>query len=99
MVPKAGVIAVLVDPEAANREEQLAIIRQAASALGVGTLVVSTRDIDRAFVTIAEHQAGAVFVAASVYWTDHRDQVVSVAARHKMPACYESREFADAGGL
>jgi putative ABC transport system substrate-binding protein len=99
MTPKAGVIALLVDPEAGNRDRQLAIIMQAARALGVGTLVVSNRDVDTAFATIAEQRAGAIFVAASQYWVDHRDQVVSLAARHKVPAAYESREFADAGGL
>jgi len=96
MTSRAGVIAVLVDPEAPNRQEQLAILAQAARAINVGTLVLNNRDIDTAFATIAEHQAGAVFVAASTYWLDHRDQVVSRAARYKMPASYESRELQNA---
>ena len=40
-----------------------------------------------------------MFVAASQYWVDRRDQVVSLAARYKVPAGYESRQFTDAGGL
>jgi putative tryptophan/tyrosine transport system substrate-binding protein len=99
MASKPRDIAVLVDPEATNREEQLAIFVQAARSLNVGTLVLSNRDIDKAFATIAERRAGAVFVAASQYWVDHRDEVISLAARHKVPASYESREFAVAGGL
>jgi putative tryptophan/tyrosine transport system substrate-binding protein len=99
LAPKAAVIAVLVDPEATNRGEQLAILGQAARSLGVGALVVSNRDIDAAFSTLVEQRAGAVFVAASSYWNDHRDQVVSLAARYQLPTNYESREFADGGGL
>ena len=55
MTSRAGVIAVLVDPEAPNRQEQLAILAQAARAINVGTLVLNNRDIDTAFATIAEH--------------------------------------------
>jgi putative ABC transport system substrate-binding protein len=99
LAPKATLIAVLVDPEATNREEQLAIVAESAQALGLQTLILERRDFDSAFAILAAQKAGALFVAASSYWVDRRDQIVSLAARFKVPACYESREFATAGGL
>jgi putative ABC transport system substrate-binding protein len=94
-----NLIAVLVDPQAGNREEQLTILQDAARALGVRTLMVDSRDIDTAFAILVSHRADALFVAASSYWVSHREQIVSLAARHRVPASYEDREFTRAGGL
>jgi ABC-type uncharacterized transport system substrate-binding protein len=81
LAPKATVIAVLVDPQATNHEEQLTILQQAARALGLRTLILNRRDIDSVFANLVQQQAGALFVAASSYWVGHRDQIISLAAR------------------
>src|SRR5262245_35504857 len=99
IAPNPNPIAVLVDPQAANREEQLKILQDAAGALGVRTLTVASRDIDAAFASLVSQQAGALFVSASSYWVSHREQIVSLAARHRVPASYEDREVTRAGGL
>jgi len=99
IVPNASPIAVLVDPQAANREDQLTILQNAARTLGARTLLVASRDIDAAFASLVSQQAGALFVAASSYWVSHRNQILSLAARHRLPASYEDREFTRAGGL
>ena len=99
IAPNATTIAVLVDPQALSRAEQLVVLQEAARALGVGILTLDTRDIDTAFANLVSQHAGALFVAASSYWVSHREQIVSLAARHQVPTCYKSRDFAAAGGL
>jgi putative ABC transport system substrate-binding protein len=99
IVPKQTLIAVLIDPQADNREAQLTIIQDAARALGVELLLLDTRDIDTAFASLVSRQASALFVAASSYWVSHREQIISLAAHHRVPASYEDREFTTAGGL
>jgi putative tryptophan/tyrosine transport system substrate-binding protein len=99
LVPRASVIAVLSDPQGANIDEQLTILGQAARALGLRTVISSSRDIDSVFASLADQQANALFVTATSYLVDHRDQITLLAARHRLPAIYESRDFAIAGGL
>ncbi len=56
-------------------------------------------EIDTAFATIAERRVGALLVASDPFFSNQREQLVKLAARHAMPAVYFSREFATAGGL
>ena len=57
------------------------------------------RDIDVAFATVTRSRAGAVLVGSDPFFNNERDQVIALAARHAIPAIYEGREFAMAGGL
>src|SRR6516225_7121331 len=57
------------------------------------------REIDTAFLTIAERRVSALLVASDPFFSNQREQLVTLAARHAMPAVYFSREFATAGGL
>ena len=57
------------------------------------------RDFDTAFATIAQRRAGALLVANDIFFTSMRDKLVALAARDRVPAIYEFREFAVAGGL
>ena len=56
-------------------------------------------DIDAAFATFTHERPDALFVAADPFVNSQRDQIVAHAARHAIPAMYEWREFAEAGGL
>jgi ABC-type uncharacterized transport system substrate-binding protein len=104
LIPRAATIAALVDanmpaPEAAFQQEEL---RAAGRSIGRPLLVVSAgseRDFDAAFATFVQERAGALMVAASSYFNNFRGQLVKLAARHRIPAMYEIREFAEAGGL
>jgi putative ABC transport system substrate-binding protein len=102
LVPAAALIAVLLNPTNANFQTQLRGVQDAARALGQQVSILSAntkRDIDMAFATVTESGAGALLVGSDPFFNSERDQVVALAARHAIPAIYEGREFATAGGL
>jgi putative ABC transport system substrate-binding protein len=102
LVPSAASIAVLLNPTNANFQAQLRGVQDAARVLGqqVSILSASTeRDIDVAFATVTESNAGALLVGSDPFFNNERDQVIALAARRAIPAVYEGREFATAGGL
>ena len=102
LVPKASVIAELVNPKFPAAEIRVTAARAAASTLGFQLSVVNAsneREIDTAFATIAERRVSALLVASDPFFSNEREQLVTLAARHAMPAVYFSREFATAGGL
>jgi putative ABC transport system substrate-binding protein len=102
LVPSAASIAVLLNPTNANFQAQLRGVQDAARVLGqqVSILSASTeRDIDVAFATVTESNARALLVGSDPFFNNERDQVIALAARRAIPAIYEGREFATAGGL
>jgi putative ABC transport system substrate-binding protein len=102
MVPKATAIAALVNPNYAGAENQLRDLQVAATRLGMQLVVVRANTEDEfnaAFSTIVQQKAGALLVCASPFFNARRQQLILLAARHTMPAMYEWREFAAAGGL
>jgi putative ABC transport system substrate-binding protein len=77
-------------------------VEKAARILGRQILLLKTGnadDIDAAFGTILQMRAGALLVGAGPFFNNQRDQIVALAARHSIPAIYEFRESALAGGL
>jgi putative tryptophan/tyrosine transport system substrate-binding protein len=102
MVPTAALIAVLINPKNPNAGAMSKEIPEAARTVGqkIHTLTASTeRDLDAAFKTASQLGAGALLVAADPFFNSRRDYIVALAARHAIPAMYEQREFALAGGL
>jgi putative ABC transport system substrate-binding protein len=102
LVPVAASIAVLLNQTNANFQAQLQGVQEAALSVGqqVNILSASTeRDIDTAFETATKSRAGALLVGSDPFFNSQRDQVVGLAARRAIPAIYEGREFALAGGL
>ena len=102
LVPKASVIAVLLNPNAADIQARLADVHEAAHAARqqIHVLHASTeRELDTAFATLSQVQAGALVVGADAFFNSRRDHVVALAARHAIPAIYEGREYAVAGGF
>jgi putative ABC transport system substrate-binding protein len=78
-----------------DADDQVRDVQEAASRLGVQLVIVRASvesDFEVAFSTLVEHRAGALLV-----W--RREQLVVLAARYAVPAMYEWREFAAAGGL
>jgi ABC-type uncharacterized transport system substrate-binding protein len=99
LVPQAGVIALLVNPRDAS---QIRVVQEAARVKEVqlAILKASTEgEIDAAFASLGQLQAGALLVGNSPIFSGRREQLVALAARHAIPAIYQWREFVAAGGL
>jgi putative tryptophan/tyrosine transport system substrate-binding protein len=102
LVPAAALIAVLLNPTNANFPSQLRGVQDAARALGQQVSILSAsneREIEMALATVVRAGAGALLVGPDPFFGNERDQVIALAARHSVPAIYEGREFALAGGL
>ena len=102
LVPKSTLIAVLVNTDYPDTDFQVAGVEAAASDSGQKIYVLNARterDLDTVFTTIVQQQAGALLVAADPLFNQLHDQIVALAARYKVPAIYESREFVTAGGV
>jgi ABC-type uncharacterized transport system substrate-binding protein len=102
LVPAATGFGVLANPANANAESQRHDIEQGARVLGRPVAIVDARDereIEAAFATLAQRRTGALLVASDPFFFSLREQIVALAARYRLPAIYEWREFAEAGGL
>jgi putative ABC transport system substrate-binding protein len=102
LVPTASVVALLVNPTNPRTETETRSLPDAARSLGLQlrTLPASTAsEIDAAFGTLVELGVGALVVPGDPFFTNQRNQIMALAARHAVPAIYEWREFAAAGGL
>ena len=102
IVPTATLIAVLLNPASPAAEDELNYIQQAARNIKQEIHILHARDereIDAAFATMIQLGAGALLVGSDPFFNSRRDQLVALAARHRIPAIYEEREYAAAGGL
>jgi putative ABC transport system substrate-binding protein len=101
-VPRAGVIGFLINPSGTEAESAVVEVRVAAQTLGHELFVAnasSEREIDSAFATLAQQRVGAILVGNDVFFYSRREQIVALAARYAIPAIYNVREYAQAGGL
>jgi putative tryptophan/tyrosine transport system substrate-binding protein len=104
LVPQARVTAFLMNPNTnpPATERVIAELQEAAAAKGVQLHVLKAgteSEIETAFATLSQLQAGALVVGSDPFFNSRRDQLVVLAARHAFPAIYDSREFAELGGL
>ena len=102
LVPQARVIGLLVNPDSPQTERVLRGMQEAARAKGIQLLVVKAStgsEIDAAFAALSQQAPGALVVQADPFFNSRRDQLVALAARYAVPAIYEGRQFAMAGGL
>jgi putative ABC transport system substrate-binding protein len=102
LVPTAATVGVLSNP---NFPAAVANVRESeAAAQAIGKEVVifsagSDAEIETAFMNIVQGRLGALLVLADPFFNSRRGLIVALAARHAIPAIYEWREFAEAGGL
>jgi putative tryptophan/tyrosine transport system substrate-binding protein len=81
---------------------QFAVIQSVASSLGVDVTPInlqSTAEIERDVEALAQSATSGLILTASPASVVHRDLIIALAARHKLPAIYVERLFAAAGGL
>jgi putative ABC transport system substrate-binding protein len=104
LAPRAGLIAVLVNPNNPNAEGVIRNTQEAARAKGVQLSVLKTQtegEIDVAFASLHQLQAGGVVVDPDGFFNTggRRGQIVALAARYAVPAIYPHPEYVAAGGL
>jgi putative ABC transport system substrate-binding protein len=102
LVPKATVIAVLVNPDNAEVESDARRAQEATRSLGQKLHVLRARteqDIDAAFATLVQLQANALVVAPDPIFNLRREQLVGLVARYAVPTIFDLRDFVTAGGL
>jgi putative tryptophan/tyrosine transport system substrate-binding protein len=102
LVPKTKLIAVLVNPKNPNTEVQLSDVMAAAREIGQDLLIVNASaeaDLDAAFATLVQRRADGLIVGADPMFARNADRVAALAASTEIPAIYEWRSMASAGGL
>jgi putative ABC transport system substrate-binding protein len=102
LVPGASSIALLLNPHFAPAVANAREAEAAARAVGKTVVIfhaASESEIDAAFGALVRGQFGALLVGSDPFFNSRREQIVALAARHRIPAIYEWREFAQAGGL
>ena len=102
ILPQAGLIAFLVGPQTSSTPVQIRQVEAAAQAVGQPILVLHGRnedEIEKAFATMAERQVRGLLYGGSEYFQVIADKLIALAARYRIPASYEWREFVAAGGL
>jgi putative tryptophan/tyrosine transport system substrate-binding protein len=102
LVPTASTIVLLVNPTNALTEATTTNVQTAAHALGVQLPVLNAsteRDFDAAFARLVQLQAGGLVIAPDAFFISRSEQLARLALRHSVPAIFQYREFAAAGGL
>jgi putative tryptophan/tyrosine transport system substrate-binding protein len=103
LVPSAKSVAFLVNPDnAAATEAETKEMQRAAQLLGLRLIVLNAStpaEIEAAFATAFPDEAGALVVGGDAFFGAHRDQVIALAARYRVPTIYGSPSYIVAGGL
>jgi ABC-type uncharacterized transport system substrate-binding protein len=102
LLPKPGIIAFIVNANSASTPSQIQEMQGAAQAVQQRLLVLSVgteEQVDKAFTTLAERNVTAILYGASVFFQVISERLIALAARYRIPALYEWREFVTAGGL
>ena len=103
LVPAAARLAVLINPANVGRGPLTrAELEPAAGVLGLRLQFYdasTNQEIDAAYARLVHERPDALFVSSDVFFTSRRVQLISLAARHALPAAYSVREFVEAGGL
>jgi putative ABC transport system substrate-binding protein len=103
LVPAATSIAVLVNPTNPNTETELRGLQSAARALALQLHILhasTERDLDTVFATLPQLRAGALVISGTdTFLISRSKQLAAMTLRHAVPAIFQFREFAAAGGL
>jgi putative tryptophan/tyrosine transport system substrate-binding protein len=103
LLPKAGVLALLVNPaDTTNTKATLEGVQAAARALGIDLHVLNAsteQDFERVFARLSKLPAGGLVIGGDAFFTSHAKRLAALTLQHAVPAIYQWREFAAAGGL
>jgi putative ABC transport system substrate-binding protein len=102
LVPTTTVVAALINPISPTAEALSSTLQAAARVLGLQLHILNAStepEIDAAFASLGELRAGALVIAADVFFTTRSKQLAALTLGHALPSIYLFREFAAAGGL
>jgi putative ABC transport system substrate-binding protein len=102
LVPQAGIVGVLLNPDFPPSASQLKELQQAGRAINVQIHVLwadNDQEIEAAFASAIDQRIPALLVGADPFLSTRRNNLANLAARHSVPTLYPYREYALAGGL
>jgi putative tryptophan/tyrosine transport system substrate-binding protein len=102
IAPRVTRVAVIRDPEISAGTGQFGAIQGAASSFGLELMAVSPREtgeVERAIAAFATTPNGGLITTSSALAVTHRDLIIGLAAKHKLPAVYYRRVYPASGGL
>jgi putative tryptophan/tyrosine transport system substrate-binding protein len=102
LTPKTGMMGVLINPNRPAYEDELRELQAKAGGMKLKLVVEKAGtegDLDRALEVLARQRIDALLVTADPFFNSRRSQVIALATRYAIPAIYQWREFAAAGGL
>ena len=102
LLPAVHAVATLVNPTSALAMGQQSDLRQAARSISLDLHILpasSDRDVEAAFETMSKLSVEALLAGSDPFFNSRRDKIIELAAHHRIPAMYEEREYAAAGGL
>jgi putative ABC transport system substrate-binding protein len=102
LVPNTKALAALNNPKFPPALAEISDLQVAADSVGLDVTVLDASDeseIDAAFSVLSRNKVGALIITTDPLLLGQREQIVQLAARHKIPTIYFFRDFVDAGGL
>jgi putative ABC transport system substrate-binding protein len=102
LVPGASLLGALINPSSPLAARQLQDIETATRSIKQNLFVaraVNDQDLETAFASFVQQKVGAALVAADPFFDTRKDRIVALAAQYRLPAMYQFREYAVAGGL
>ena len=102
LLPKAAAIAQIVNPNSPSAEGQIVQTEEAARSLSrpfQALKATTVAEIDAAYAAAVQRGAGAIMIAGDPFLNSRREQIIGLAARHKLPTFFSVREATEEGGL
>jgi putative ABC transport system substrate-binding protein len=102
VIASASRVGLLVNPNNENAEVIIRDLKSAAAGIGVEIIIVRATDsseIEAAFAELVSNKVHALVVGTDAFFYTRRVQLTTLATRHALPAIYNVREYAEAGGL
>ncbi|HEV2097566.1 MAG TPA: ABC transporter substrate-binding protein [Stellaceae bacterium] len=102
LVPRARVIAALVNPNSKTAQRQIQQVQDAARGMGIQVKILKAGidfDFETAFADFARGHVAGLLVGADLFFDTWRERLIALAARYAIPTVYGWREFTELGGL
>jgi putative ABC transport system substrate-binding protein len=102
LIPAAAVVAVLINPTRSNADAESSVLQAAARTLGLKLHVLhasTERDFETVFAALVQLRAGGLVIGGDPVFNSRSEQLAAMAVRQGVPAIYQFRTFAAAGGL